>query len=91
VFACVDTCCVIAQLLEGASAEWKKSMFLGPATDFRYLTQSGCTSVPGVSDKDEFNVLVDALNTYQIDKDDQVRACVRACARAPCTHSRCAL
>ena len=62
---------VFYQLLEGASADMKKLLFLEPASSFRYLTQSGTTTVPGVSDKDEFMVLKDALDTYQIDKEDQ--------------------
>ena len=57
--------------MEGAPAEWKKTLFLQPATDFRYLTQSGCTTVPGVNDKEEFGITKDALDTYQIDKEEQ--------------------
>ena len=62
---------IFYQLLEGASPELKKELHLKSAESFEFLSASGCTSVPSLNDKKEFEDLVNALDTYKIDRDDQ--------------------
>ena len=59
---------IFYQLIEGATAEQKKELHLLPAESFKFLSHSGCTSVMGMSDKKEFEGLVEALDTYKIDR-----------------------
>jgi myosin heavy subunit len=62
---------IFYQLIEGASKELNAKLHLGKVGDYKYLTQSGCTTVPGVSDKAEYDVLKKALDTYKIDAEGQ--------------------
>lgn len=48
-------------------------MFLKSANDYNYLKQSNCLKIDGVDDSKKFTALVDALDTIQISKEDQMK------------------
>jgi hypothetical protein len=56
---------VFYQLIKGADKQLKSALCLLEAEDFRYLNQSGCTSIAGVDDAVEFLDVLDALETLK--------------------------
>jgi myosin heavy subunit len=54
-------------LIEGASKEMRREFDLKPAEQFFYLSQSGCTTIPRRSDKQEFEELLAAMESLRID------------------------
>jgi myosin heavy subunit len=52
---------VNSQLLEGASSEEKRSFALQAATDYRYLSASGCFKVEKMDDREEFEATVEGM------------------------------
>ena len=54
-----------------ASAEWAPPLSLsGGAEGFRYLAQSGCTTVPTIDDQHDFGEVVEALVDMGFEQDD---------------------
>tara|TARA_B100000780_G_C21101469_1_gene444483 strand:+ start:840 stop:1979 length:1140 start_codon:yes stop_codon:yes gene_type:complete len=53
-------------LLRGATAEQKKEMGLKDISEYRYLNQSGCDTVPHMDDVAEFHDVCDALSTVGV-------------------------
>lgn len=49
---------IFYQLCDGAGAEERAALFLRPASEFRYLNQSGCFELKGVSNAEEYKVRV---------------------------------
>ena len=47
---------LVPQLCEGASEEERARLRLRPAQEFRYLNQSGCYELKGVSNAEEYKV-----------------------------------
>ncbi|CAD6217608.1 unnamed protein product [Miscanthus lutarioriparius] len=64
---------IFYQLCSGAPPLLKKKLFLKSASDYNYLKQSNCLKIDGVDDSKKFTVLVDALDTIQISKEDQMK------------------
>uniref|UniRef100_A0A804QFJ9 Myosin-2 n=1 Tax=Zea mays TaxID=4577 RepID=A0A804QFJ9_MAIZE len=64
---------IFYQLCSGAPPLLKKKLFLKSANDYNYLKQSNCLKIDGVDDSKKFTVLVDALDTIQISKEDQMK------------------
>ena len=58
---------VFYMLLAGATKSMKNDLFLKPADQFHYLTQSGCLEVAGRSDANEFEEMMFAMNSLGID------------------------
>jgi myosin-7 len=54
-------------LLEGASKEMRREYEMKPADQFYYLGQSGCTTIPRRSDKEEFEELLKAMESLNFD------------------------
>ena len=52
---------VFYQLLDGASLEEREAMALQSVSDYPYLTSSSCTTVQGVSDKEEYKQMREAM------------------------------
>jgi len=49
------------QLLAGASQPERQELHLAPPSTFHFLSRSGCVTVPGMSDKDEYKAMSDAM------------------------------
>ncbi|PAN14443.1 hypothetical protein PAHAL_2G410200 [Panicum hallii] len=64
---------IFYQLCSGAPPLLKKKLFLKSANDYNYLKQSNCLRIDGVDDSKKFTALVDALDTIQISKEDQMK------------------
>ncbi|XP_062187269.1 myosin-1-like isoform X2 [Phragmites australis] len=64
---------IFYQLCSGAPSLLKKKLFLKSAIDYSYLKQSNCLRIDGVDDAKKFSVLVDALDTIKISKEDQMK------------------
>ncbi|ONM24341.1 Myosin-2 [Zea mays] len=64
---------IFYQLCSGAPPLLKKKLSLKSASDYNYLKQSNCLKINGVDDSKKFTVLVDALDTIQISKEDQMK------------------
>ncbi|RCV13512.1 hypothetical protein SEVIR_2G363800v4 [Setaria viridis] len=64
---------IFYQLCSGAPPLLKKKLFLKSANDYNYLKQSNCLRIDGVDDSKKFTVLVDALDTLQMSKEDQMK------------------
>ncbi|KAG2637687.1 hypothetical protein PVAP13_2NG533600 [Panicum virgatum] len=64
---------IFYQLCSGAPPLLKKKLSLKSANDYTYLKQSNCLRIDGVDDSKMFTVLVDALDTIQISKEDQMK------------------
>ncbi|CAN6219239.1 unnamed protein product [Urochloa humidicola] len=64
---------IFYQMCSGAPPLLKKKLFLKSANDYNYLKQSNCLKIDGVDDSNKFTVLVDALDTIQISKEDQMK------------------
>lgn len=63
---------IFYQILSAAMpAETKAKLHLGSAQDFFYLNQSGCTTVPGVDDGDEYKASLKALDVLHIPETDR--------------------
>ncbi|TPX50841.1 hypothetical protein SeLEV6574_g00644 [Synchytrium endobioticum] len=60
---------VFYQLVHGANDDERTRYQLGKATDYHYLTQSGCIDIPGVNDKKNFEGLKLALTVLKMDED----------------------
>jgi len=62
---------IFYQLVEGAPAQWKTDMRLGAPSTFHYLSQSGVTTVEGVSDAQGFSEVQNAMNVIKISPEEQ--------------------
>ena len=64
---------VMYQLVQGAPAELRETLGLSKMKieDFDYLKKSGCTSIDGVDDGEEYDIMVKALNDVNILQDEQ--------------------
>ena len=49
------------QLLSGASTEERSALHLAPASTFHFLSRSGCLTVSGTNDKDEYYAMRAAM------------------------------
>jgi myosin VIIa len=61
---------IFYELLEGTSAEEKSLYHLLPATEYFYVSQSGCRSITGVSDKKHFEQLKLAFMVLNFEESD---------------------
>ena len=59
---------IFYQLLAGASDSWKTQMSLKNAEAFNYLSQSGCVSVDGMNDKEEFILFLENHPPFLLDQ-----------------------
>ncbi|GJN11366.1 hypothetical protein PR202_ga29552 [Eleusine coracana subsp. coracana] len=50
-----------------------EKLFLKNASEYNYLKHSNCLRIDGVDDANKFSVLVDALDTIKISKEDQTK------------------
>ncbi|KAL6657794.1 hypothetical protein ACP70R_005574 [Stipagrostis hirtigluma subsp. patula] len=64
---------IFYQLCSGAPPLIKKKLYLKSPNDYNYLKQSNCLRIDGVDDAKKFSVLVDAFDTIQISKEDQMK------------------
>ncbi|KAK3127393.1 hypothetical protein QOZ80_7AG0572710 [Eleusine coracana subsp. coracana] len=64
---------IFYQLCSGAPPFLKKKLFLKNASEYNYLKHSNCLRIDGVDDANKFSVLVDALDTIKISKEDQMK------------------
>ena len=62
---------IFYQLCAGASAEEKEEFATTNAQDFYYLSQSGCYTVDGVDDAEEFQLTKKAMDVIGITKEEQ--------------------
>ncbi|XP_073310326.1 myosin-1-like [Primulina huaijiensis] len=62
---------IFYQLCAGASHILREKLKLKNANEFRYLRQSGCFTIPGIDDTEQFQVVVDALDIVHVKKEDQ--------------------
>ncbi|TPX36113.1 hypothetical protein SmJEL517_g01598 [Synchytrium microbalum] len=60
---------VFYQLVQGANDDEKQRYKLGAASDYHYLTQSGCIDIPGVNDRKHFEGLKLAFTVLKMDED----------------------
>jgi myosin heavy subunit len=58
---------IFYMLLAGAAKDMKKSFSLKPADQFYYLSQSGCTEVDRRSDSEEFEQMMFAMSSLNVD------------------------
>lgn len=65
---------IFYQLCTGVSSTLRDRLRLKRASDYNYLNQSGCLAINGVDDAQNFHILVEALNTLKIFKEDQEHA-----------------
>lgn len=59
------------QLCAGAPPSLREKLNLKRATEYNYLRQSSCYSIPGVDDAEEFRLVTEALDVVHVSKDDQ--------------------
>jgi myosin heavy subunit len=62
---------IFYQLLAGAQDTWRTQMSLKEAESFFYLAQSGCISVDGMDDKEEFGLTIDSMKAVEIPDQEQ--------------------
>ncbi|CAM8979435.1 unnamed protein product [Rhodiola kirilowii] len=62
---------IFYQLCAGASPELKEKLKLKSVAEYNYLKHSGCYSINGVDDAEHFRIVVEALDTVHVSKDDQ--------------------
>ncbi|CAI9760466.1 unnamed protein product [Fraxinus pennsylvanica] len=65
---------IFYQLCTGVSSTLRDRLRLKRASDYNYLNQSGCMAINGVDDAQKFHILVEALTTLKICKEDQEHA-----------------
>ncbi|XP_051152205.1 myosin-2-like isoform X2 [Andrographis paniculata] len=65
---------IFYQLCDGAPSDLRDSLRLKKACDYSYLNQSDCLEIHGVDDAKQFHILMGALNSLKIGKDDQANA-----------------
>lgn len=58
--------------MAGASPDMKQQFRLDGTKSFRYLAQSGVTTVDGVDDAAEFQEVMSAMNTIGLGQQEQV-------------------
>ncbi|XP_047340670.1 myosin-2-like [Impatiens glandulifera] len=62
---------IFYQLCAGASSDLKAQFNLKTASEYNYLNQSQCLNIDGIDDAQNFKILVEALDTVRISKEDQ--------------------
>ncbi|KAK3222510.1 hypothetical protein Dsin_009535 [Dipteronia sinensis] len=62
---------IFYQLCAGAPLALREKLDLRTANDYKYLRQSSCHSITGVDDAEQFHVVVEALDTVHVSKEDQ--------------------
>uniref|UniRef100_A0A7N0TUK0 Myosin-1-like n=1 Tax=Kalanchoe fedtschenkoi TaxID=63787 RepID=A0A7N0TUK0_KALFE len=62
---------IFYQLCAGASPELRDKLSLKSVAEYNYLKHSGCFSINGVDDAEHFRVVLEAMNTVHISKEDQ--------------------
>ncbi|XP_076939107.1 myosin-1-like [Bidens hawaiensis] len=62
------------QLCAGAPPSLREKLNLKSANEYKYLQQSTCFSINGVDDAEEFRVVVEALDTVHVSKENQENA-----------------
>uniref|UniRef100_A0A5B7A9V3 Putative myosin-2 n=1 Tax=Davidia involucrata TaxID=16924 RepID=A0A5B7A9V3_DAVIN len=65
---------IFYQLCAGAPSGLKDTLNLKMASEYNYLNQSSCLAVNDVDDASKFHMLMEALNTVRICKEDQEHA-----------------
>ncbi|KAL3636844.1 hypothetical protein CASFOL_019143 [Castilleja foliolosa] len=65
---------IFYQLCSGAPSGLRGRLRLKKASDYKYLSQSGCLEIPNIDDTQKFHNLMDALNTVKICNEDQEHA-----------------
>nr|XP_010905572.2 myosin-1 isoform X1 [Elaeis guineensis] len=65
---------VFYQLCAGAPLHLKEQLKLKAANEYKYLKQSDCVRIDDVDDAQRFQMLMQALDTVQIPKEDQENA-----------------
>jgi myosin I len=56
---------IFYQLLSTTNAKYRSQFNLRSISDYNYLNQSGCETIPGVNDTEEFNEVLSAMETLQ--------------------------
>ncbi|XP_047330260.1 myosin-1-like [Impatiens glandulifera] len=62
---------IFYQLCSGAPSALRDKLNLMDASEYEYLRQSNCFSIPGVDDSEEFRVVQEALDVVHVSKEDQ--------------------
>ncbi|KAG8364986.1 hypothetical protein BUALT_Bualt18G0055600 [Buddleja alternifolia] len=65
---------IFYQLCSGAPSDLRERLRLKRACDYNYLNQSNCLEIHNVDDAQKFHILMGALNTVRICKEDQEHA-----------------
>ncbi|XP_062018442.1 myosin-2 isoform X1 [Rosa rugosa] len=64
---------IFYQLCAGAPSMLKERLNLKMASDYKYLSQSGCLAIDGVDDAQKFHMLMEAFAILQISEEDQLQ------------------
>ncbi|KAK4842239.1 hypothetical protein QYF36_018118 [Acer negundo] len=62
---------IFYQLCAGAPLALREKLDLRTADEYKYLRQSSCHLITGVDDAEQFHVVVEALDTVHVSKEDQ--------------------
>jgi len=62
---------IFYQLTQGASAEEKQSWHLTKATDYKFTNGTGCISIKGVDEAEEYKALKSAMDIFEISREMQ--------------------
>jgi myosin heavy subunit len=62
---------IFYELIAGASSQMKEQFRLGDSSSFFYLSQSGCTSIDGINDAQEFQDVLQALKIVGVSDEEQ--------------------
>nr|DAD32793.1 TPA_asm: hypothetical protein HUJ06_011644 [Nelumbo nucifera] len=62
---------IFYQLCAGAPQALREKLHLKKASEYKYLKQSNCFSIPGVDDAERFRIVMEALYIVHISKEDQ--------------------
>ncbi|KAL0311086.1 UNVERIFIED_CONTAM: Myosin-2 [Sesamum angustifolium] len=65
---------IFYQLCSGAPSDLRGRLRLKKASDYNYLNRSGCLEIQNIDDAQKFHMLMGALNTVKICKEDQEHA-----------------
>ncbi|KAL0406847.1 UNVERIFIED_CONTAM: Myosin-2 [Sesamum latifolium] len=65
---------IFYQLCSGAPSDLRGRLRLRKASDYNYLNQSDCLEIQNIDDAQKFHMLMGALNTVKICKEDQEHA-----------------
>ncbi|KAK6132839.1 hypothetical protein DH2020_033438 [Rehmannia glutinosa] len=65
---------IFYQLCSGAPDDLRGRLRLKRASDYKYLNQSDCLEIHNIDDAQKFHILMGALNTVRICKEDQEHA-----------------